>query len=82
MCGPDSIHNEATTLKNCFFVITITKIKQFFMGALVGALFVRNTNKTNNKQHVNRGFDSESGTTFPFYTSLSIPARSKFNELT
>lgn len=30
------------------------------MGAFVGALFVRNTNKTNNKQHVNRGYDSES----------------------
>ena len=34
------------------------------MGAFVGALFVRNTNKTNNKQHVNRGYDSESGTTY------------------
>ncbi|OQR46460.1 hypothetical protein BW261_01295 [Klebsiella aerogenes] len=44
-------------------MITITKIKRFFMGALVGALFERNTNKTNNKQRVNRGYDSESGTT-------------------
>lgn len=34
------------------------------MGAFVGALFTRNTNKTNNKQHVNRGYDSESGTTY------------------
>jgi hypothetical protein len=42
-------------------VITITKTKRFFMGAFVGALFERNTNKTNNKQHVNRGYDSESG---------------------
>lgn len=33
------------------------------MGAFVGALFTRNTNKTNNKQHVNRGYDSESGIT-------------------
>lgn len=33
------------------------------MGALVGALLEQNTNKTNNKQHVNRGYDSESGTT-------------------
>lgn len=33
------------------------------MGAFVGALFMRNINKTNNKQHVNRGYDSESGTT-------------------
>ncbi|MBX4745914.1 hypothetical protein C6952_16900 [Klebsiella pneumoniae] len=31
------------------------------MGAFVGALFTRNTNNTNNKQHVNRGYDSESG---------------------
>ncbi|EBH8752252.1 hypothetical protein CRQ30_04005 [Salmonella enterica subsp. houtenae serovar 44:z4,z23:-] len=44
-------------------MITITKIKRFFMGALVGALLEQNTNKTNNKQHVNRGYDSESGTT-------------------
>ncbi|EBI3995574.1 hypothetical protein D3561_12580 [Salmonella enterica] len=50
ICGPDSTHNEAPTLKHRFFVITITKIKRFFMGALVGALFTRNTNKTNNKQ--------------------------------
>ncbi|ECH8975131.1 hypothetical protein QF32_19955 [Salmonella enterica subsp. enterica] len=41
-------------------MITITKPKRFFMGALVGALFTINTNKTNNKQHVNRGYDSES----------------------
>ncbi|EAT3568531.1 hypothetical protein ES756_14370 [Salmonella enterica] len=43
--------------------MNITKIKRFVMGALVRALFVRNINKTNNKQHVNRGYDSESGTT-------------------
>ncbi|EBB9192566.1 hypothetical protein A2G11_000964 [Salmonella enterica subsp. enterica serovar Stockholm] len=48
----------------------ITKPKQFFMGALVGALFTRNTNKTNNKQHVNPRYDSESGTTFPFLCFL------------
>ncbi|EDC5276566.1 hypothetical protein GAQ96_19960 [Salmonella enterica subsp. enterica] len=42
-------------------MITLTKQKRFFMGAFVGALFERNTNKTNNKQHVNRGYDSESG---------------------
>ncbi|EBS8368289.1 hypothetical protein CFF91_21450 [Salmonella enterica] len=46
-------------------MITLTKPKRFFMGAFVGALFERNTNKTNNKQHVNRGYDSESAT-FPF----------------
>ncbi|MCS3489884.1 hypothetical protein M2422_003524 [Enterobacter sp. SLBN-59] len=63
MCEPDSTHNEAPTLKQRFFVINITKIKRFFMGAFVGALFPRNTNKTNNKQYVNRGYDSESGTT-------------------
>ncbi|TKV14195.1 hypothetical protein FDX04_13875, partial [Citrobacter sp. wls615] len=45
-------------------MITLTKIKLFFMGALVGALFERKANKTNNKQHFNRGYDSESGTTF------------------
>lgn len=33
------------------------------MGALVGALFTRNTNKTKYKQRVSRGYDSESGTT-------------------
>ncbi|APW04872.1 hypothetical protein SEES3845_003980 [Salmonella enterica subsp. enterica serovar Senftenberg str. ATCC 43845] len=54
-------------------MITITKPKRFFMGAFMGALFTRNTNKTNNKQYVNRGYDSESGTTFPFYTSLKSP---------
>nr|KAA0551212.1 hypothetical protein F0329_21465 [Citrobacter werkmanii] len=42
-------------------MITLKKIKRFYMGAFVGALFARNTNKTNNKQHVNRGYDSESG---------------------
>ncbi|ASO09157.1 hypothetical protein LFZ92_03965 [Salmonella enterica subsp. salamae serovar 57:z29:z42] len=46
-------------------MITFTKTKRFFVGALVGALFARNVNKTNNKQHVNRGYDSESAT-FPF----------------
>ncbi|MIL23580.1 hypothetical protein CBJ07_05345 [Salmonella enterica] len=44
------------------FVITITKLKRFFMGALVGALLERNINKTNNKQYINRGYDSESAT--------------------
>ncbi|MFP1786170.1 hypothetical protein [Lonsdalea quercina] len=43
---------------------TITKTKRFFMGALVGALFGHFYNKTNNKQYVNRGDDSESGTTY------------------
>ncbi len=38
------------------------KTKAIFMGALVGALFVRNPYKTNNKQRINRGYDSESGT--------------------
>jgi hypothetical protein len=33
------------------------------MGAFVGALFARNTNKTNNKQCVNRGYDSRVRTT-------------------
>ncbi|EFE05628.1 hypothetical protein CIT292_11008 [Citrobacter youngae ATCC 29220] len=32
----------------------------------MGALFTININKINNKQHVNRGYDSESGTTFLF----------------
>ncbi|CPR14112.1 hypothetical protein BN1221_00519 [Brenneria goodwinii] len=32
------------------------------MGTFMGALLERNTNKTNNKQHVNRGYDSESAT--------------------
>jgi hypothetical protein len=50
-------------LNTDFFVTTITKIKRFFMGALVGALITRNISKTNGKQHVNRGYDSESGTT-------------------
>lgn len=63
MCGPNSTYNEAPFAKHQFFVITITKPKRFFMGALVGALFTRNTNKTNDKQAVNRGYDSESGTT-------------------
>ncbi|EAY9562572.1 hypothetical protein AVG49_001902 [Salmonella enterica subsp. salamae] len=44
-------------------MISLTKTKRFYMGAFVGALFERNTNKTNNKQYVNRGYDSESGTT-------------------
>jgi hypothetical protein len=30
----------------------------------MGAIFTRNTNKTNKKHHVNRGYDSESGTTY------------------
>ncbi|AXW86851.1 hypothetical protein CKQ53_07530 [Lonsdalea britannica] len=34
------------------------------MGAFMGALFTRNTNKTNNKQHINRRYDPESGTTY------------------
>ncbi len=63
MCGPDSTHKGAPTLKQRFFVITITKTKRFFMGAFVGALFVRNPYKTNNKQRISRGYDSESGTT-------------------
>ncbi|EAC0927697.1 hypothetical protein EGM30_20950 [Salmonella enterica subsp. enterica] len=50
-------------------MITITKIKRFFMGALVGALLERNTNKTNNKQRVSREYDSESAT-FPFLCFL------------
>lgn len=63
MCEPNSTYNEAPTLKQRFFVITITKQKRFFMGAFVGALFERNANKTNDKQRVSRGYDSESGTT-------------------
>lgn len=63
MCEPNSTYNEAPTLKQRFFVITLTKTKRFYMGALVGALIQRNTNKTNNKQHLNRGYDPESGTT-------------------
>jgi len=63
MYGPDSTHNEIPTIKQQFFVITITKTKRFFMGAFVGALFVRNPYKTNNKQRISRGYDSESGTT-------------------
>ncbi|EDW0654493.1 hypothetical protein JU54_004055 [Salmonella enterica subsp. enterica serovar Weslaco] len=47
-------------------MITITKTKRFFMGAFVGALFVRNINKTKNKHHLNRRYDSESGTTILF----------------
>ncbi|EBW5537321.1 hypothetical protein DPU12_11645 [Salmonella enterica subsp. enterica serovar Pasing] len=50
-------------------MITLTKTKRFFMGALVGALIEINTNKTNNKQYVNRGYDSESAT-FPFLRFL------------
>lgn len=63
MCEPNSTYNEAPALKQRFFVITITKPKRFFMGAFVGALFERNSNKTNDKQRVSRGYDSESGTT-------------------
>lgn len=37
------------------------KTKVNFYGAFVGALFARNINKTNNKQHVNRGYVPESG---------------------
>ena len=33
------------------------------MGALVGALILTFFNKTSNKQHLNRGYNSESGTT-------------------
>ncbi|EAQ1856542.1 hypothetical protein E2V56_08175 [Salmonella enterica] len=54
-------------------MIALTKSKRFFMGAFVGALFERNISKTNNKQHVNRGYDSESGTTFPFLCFLKNP---------
>ncbi|WP_263058699.1 hypothetical protein [Pectobacterium sp. F1-1] len=42
---------------------TITKTKRFFMGAFMGALLDRLSNKNNNKQHVNRKYDPESGTT-------------------
>ncbi|MDA8518764.1 hypothetical protein [Citrobacter sp. Igbk 16] len=38
------------------------KTKRFYMGGM-GALFARNFNKTNNKQHIIRGYDSECGTT-------------------
>ncbi|ECC1661499.1 hypothetical protein FNO19_16495 [Salmonella enterica subsp. salamae] len=44
-------------------MITLTKTKRFFMGAFMGAPLTRNPNKTNNKQFVSRGYDSESGTT-------------------
>jgi hypothetical protein len=33
------------------------------MGALMGALLGHFINKINNKQQINRGYDSESGTT-------------------
>lgn len=72
MCGPDSTHNEPPLAKCRFFVITLTKPKRYFMGAFVGALFARNINKTNNKQHVNRGYDSESGTTFLLVLRVSM----------
>ncbi|ECI0413663.1 hypothetical protein AH332_10055 [Salmonella enterica subsp. salamae] len=45
-------------------MITITKLKRFFVGAFVGALFARNASKTNDKQCVNRGYDSESAPLF------------------
>ncbi|WP_373170878.1 nucleotidyl transferase AbiEii/AbiGii toxin family protein [Klebsiella sp. Q11] len=61
MCGPDSTHNEASLLKHRFFVIPLTKPKRFYVGAFMGVLFASNINKTNNKQHVNRRYDSESG---------------------
>ncbi|EGE4656779.1 hypothetical protein SBON0123_004058 [Salmonella bongori serovar 40:z35:- str. 95-0123] len=48
-------------------MMTLTKPKRFLMGAFVGALFTKNTNKTNNKQHVNRGYDSESGHHLSFF---------------
>ncbi|ECG8259391.1 hypothetical protein FO131_11365 [Salmonella bongori] len=51
----------------------LTKTKRFFMGAFVGALFMTNARKTNNKQYISRGYDSESGTTFPF---LCLPVNS------
>ncbi|ECH9260476.1 hypothetical protein AVA06_003903 [Salmonella enterica subsp. enterica] len=41
-------------------MITLIKTKRCLMGAFVGALFARKTNKTNNKQHLNREYDSES----------------------
>ncbi|AYH00021.1 hypothetical protein F6Q07_21980 [Pectobacterium parmentieri] len=49
---------------------TITKPKRFFMGAFVGALTDHFPNKNNNKQRVNREYDPESGTTFPFLCLL------------
>ncbi|WP_264040170.1 hypothetical protein [Pectobacterium carotovorum] len=52
---------------------TITKTKRFFMGAFMGAQLDRFSNKNNNKQQVNREYDSESGTTFPFLCLLINP---------
>jgi hypothetical protein len=46
------------------FVIPSQNQSDFFVGAFMGAIFTRNTNKTNKKHHVNRGYDSESGTTY------------------
>ncbi|EBY6090938.1 hypothetical protein CSP33_04655 [Salmonella enterica subsp. enterica serovar Infantis] len=68
ICGVDATYNEALPL-NTYFRDNSHKNKAIFYGAFVGALFTRNTNKTNNKQHVNRGYDSESAT-FPFLCFL------------
>ncbi|PWC17085.1 hypothetical protein DDT52_16195 [Brenneria roseae subsp. roseae] len=67
MCEPSSTHNEAPLLKQRFFVTTITKIKRFVMGALVGALIPTFFNETKWKQHLNRGYDSESGHHLSFF---------------
>lgn len=52
------------SLSTVFIVITITKPKRYFIGAFAGALFAININKNNKKHCVNRGYDSESGTTY------------------
>ncbi|MZG45112.1 hypothetical protein F6X34_19925 [Dickeya dianthicola] len=51
-------------------MITITKIKRFFMGALVGALILTFFNEIKEKQYVNRGYDPESGTTYLHQSTL------------
>lgn len=65
------------------FVIPLTKPKRFFfVGAFMGALFTRNTNKTNKKHHVNRGYDSESGTTYlkkPAFAGIYVGSFSTVN---
>lgn len=65
--GPNSTHNKAPTRKTTIFCDNNHKNEVIIYGALVGALFPRNANKNNNKQHVNRGYDSESGHHFSFF---------------
>lgn len=57
---------KRVTAKTTIYCNNDHKNKAILMGALVGALFNHISKKTINKQHVNRVYDSESGTTILF----------------